>query len=52
MNHREQLAELAEIFISLDYESRVELLNRLGDAGTPAEWLDLMARQILKDRTE
>jgi hypothetical protein len=52
MTHREKLAELADIFVNLPRENQIELLNRLGDTGTPPEWLDLMARHIMRNRTE
>jgi hypothetical protein len=50
--HREQLGEIAEIFVNLPPEGQVELLNRLGDSGAPPEWLDLMARHIMRTRTD
>jgi hypothetical protein len=46
--HKENIAEFCDLFVNLPRENQIELLNRLSDTGAPPEWLDLLARHIMR----
>jgi hypothetical protein len=45
--HKENIAEFAEIFVNLPPEGQRELIDKLGDANVPAEWLSIMAKHYM-----